>query len=264
MDTIVACIDYAFNHLAKEHRNLTNVSKLLPINFPRWLELRRWVRSDGRHSEGEYAYIFDNDKDALTMCGKMGFDMTHFLDNEPSNVLVAVTMYLFYRLQQSLHGQLVTVLLDEGWQYLNNYYWQITLKKLWPTLRKLNCHLVLATQSPASVIDSPLKDMILDNTATNIYFANPHAKREYYVDGFNLTSEEFDSIRSSDPNSRMFLVKQEHESVLCRLDLSRMSDILAVLSANKKTLALLDAIIEEVGFDPQKWLPIFHEKRCAL
>ena len=262
LESIIKCIDYAFEHLAHEHRNLTNVSKLLPISFSRWPSLRRWLCADGKHAEGEYAYIFDNNTDALEMHTKMGFDMTHFLDNEPSNVLAALTMYLFHRLKQSLDGRLVTVLLDEGWQYLDNYYWQISLKKFLPTFRKLNCHLVFATQSPSSVIESPLRNMILDNCATNIYFANPQAKEQHYIDGFNLTESEFTAIKSNEPNSRLFLVKQEHESALCKLNLAHMPDALAILSANKSTINLLDSIRQEAGDNPKDWLPLFHQRRC--
>ena len=260
-DEITKCIDYAFEHLAKEHRTLTNVSKLLPISFPRWSALRRWLRGNENHPEGEYAYLFDNDHDALEMHTKMGFDMTHFLDNESSTVLVALTMYLFHRLKQSLDGRLVTVLLDEGWQYLDNAYWQQALKKMLPTFRKLNCHLVLATQSPASVVDSSISHVILDNCATQIYFANPQAKEKHYIDGFNLTDSEFLTIKENEANSRLFLVKQEHDSVLCTLDLSHMSDELAVLSSNKKTIRLLDQIREESVLPVKEWLPIFQERR---
>lgn len=263
-EPIAKCIDYAFEHLAKKHRNLTNVAKLLPISFPRWANLRQWLRADGKHSDGEYAYIFDNNTDALEMHTKMGFDMTHFLDNEPSNVLAALTMYLFHRLEESFDGKLVTVLLDEGWQYLDNHYWQVKLKKWLPTLRKLNCHLVFATQSPSSVVESPLRNMILDNCATNIYFANPQAKPQHYIDGFNLTESEFSSIKNNEPTSRLFLLKQEHESSLCRLNLAHMPDALAVLSANRSTVNLLTQIRKEVGDDPHNWLPVFQQRRKCL
>ena len=217
--------------------------------------------ADKDHIEGEYAYLFDNDVDDLSMHRKMGFDMTHFLDHELKSVLEALTMYLFRRLEQSFDGKLVTVLLDEGWQYLDNDYWKKKLRKWLPTLRKLNCHLVFATQSPASVVESSLRNIILDNCATNLYFSNPQAKREHYIDGFNLTESEFLSIKENEPSLRLFLLKQEHESCLCKLNLSKMPDALAVCSANKSTLGLLDKLRAEVGDDPKQWLPLFYQRR---
>jgi len=264
MDQLLQCVDYVYEQLSVSHRNLTNAAKLLPVQFSRWASLRRWLRGDTRHIAGEYAYLFDNETDDLEMHQKMGFDMTHFLDHEPKGVLSALTMYLFHRLEQSFDGQLVTVLLDEGWQYLDNEYWRKKLRVWLPTLRKLNCHLVFATQSPASVVESSLRHIILDNCATNIYFPNPQAKRAHYIDGFNLTDSEFLSIKENDPGSRLFLLKQEHESCICKLSLSQMDDALAVFSANKSTLNLLDQLRKEFGDHPEQWLAAFYEGRRGI
>ena len=254
------CVDYVFEALPIQDRRLTNAAKLLPITFPRWAHLRAWLRSDGIHPEGQYAYLFDNAEDSFQMQQKMGFDMTHFLDKESKNVLVAVTMYLFHRLEQSLDGRLTSVLLDEGWQYLDNPYWMQKLQKWLPTLRKLNCHLVLATQSPSSVVESPIRNMILDNAATHIYFANPQAKREQYQQGFNLTESEYRCIRQGDPENYYFLLKQGHESNLCQLDLSMISDILPIFSANRSTLLMLETLRKHYGDDPKNWLTKFRHR----
>ncbi len=251
------CIDYTFDQLAPQHRNITNASKILPITFERWLRLRRWLRSDGVHPAGEYAYIFDHEKDALQVSDKMGFDMTHFLDNEPPEVLAAVSMYLFYRMEAQLDGRLTSVFLDEAWQYLDNTYWQQKLKKWLPTLRKINCHLVMATQSPMSVITSSLSHTILDNCATNLYFANPQAKPEHYMSGFNLTESEFMAIKHNEAQSRLMLYKQGHESSLITLNLKNLGEVLPILSATKASTNRLDKIRKKVGDLPDKWLPLF-------
>ena len=131
------------------------------------------------------------------------------------------------------------------------------LKKWLPTLRKLNCHIVFATQSPKSVVSSPISHTILDNCATNIYFANPQAKPEHYIEGFNLTESEFACIRENEPQSRLFLYKQGHESALGKLNLGHLKDLLKIMSGTQATVNLLTHIREEVGDDPKVWLPIF-------
>jgi len=257
------CIDYSYDQLHFQYRNLTNATKMLPITFTRRTSLRRWLRADDENDAGPYAYLFDNDVDALAMQTKMGFDMTHFLDEEPAPILAAVTMYLFQRLEESLDGTLTSVFLDEAWQYLDNPYWQAKLKRWLPTLRKLNCHLVFATQSPKSVADSPISHTILDNCATNIYFANPQAKEAHYIDGFNLSESEFSCIKENEPQSRLFLYKQGHESALAKLNLSHLKDLLKVMSGTQSTVNLLDKIRAELKAegqdddDPSLWLPIF-------
>jgi type IV secretion system protein VirB4 len=261
---MTSCVDYAFQHLAPQHRQLSNIVSMLPMNFSRWTSLRRWLRQHDRYSDGEYAYLFDNPIDNFQLSTKTGFDMTHFLDNESSSVRMAVFMYIMHLLKLKMNGQLLSIYLDEGWQYAADPYWVERLKKDFPTLRKYNAHLVFATQSPASVVQSALRNVILDNCATNIFFANPQAKKEHYIDGFNLTESEFSAIQGNEPASRLFLLKQEHESTLCRLNLSHMSDTLAVLSGNKKTVNLLEKIRQEVGDDPAIWLPIFQKWRLEV
>lgn len=263
IEQLKQCVDYAYDKLINTHRTLSNATKILPMNFPHWTHLRRWLRTDGHYPDGDYAYIFDNVEDKLSFHHKMGFDMTHFLDREPSHVQTALLMYFFQRIEQALDGQRVSLLLDEGWQYFGDPYWQEKLARWLPTLRKKNAHIVIATQSPSSVIQSPLRSIMLDNVATQIYFANPQANTEDYIEGFKLTTAEFASITKNSPASRLFLVKQEHDTSLCRLNLSALPKILAVLSANTKTVNLLDSIRQEVGDEPEKWLPIFY-KRCGV
>ena len=173
-------------------------------------------------------------------------------------------MYLCHRIDLSLTGQLVSICFDEGWQNLVDPYWKTKFQKWLPTLRKRNGFIVMATQSPSSVIQSPLRGMMLDNIATQIFFANPQAKQNEYVDGFNLTEAEFNTIANSIPESRLFLVKQGHDSTLCRLNLSAMPDALAVLSGSTATVRLLDQIRQEVGNDPECWLPVFHQRRQGV
>ncbi len=258
------CINYAFEKLLPEHRQLSHAVKVLPVDFQRWPQLRRWLRGNGKHDAGEYAYLFDNEKDALHARDKMGFDMTHFLDNEPPQIRTAVLMYLFHWIKSLLDGRLMAVWLDEAWQYFVDPFWEKELKKILPTFRKLNACLILATQSAASVAESSLRNVILDNSATQIFFPNPQGRAEYYRDGFHLTESEFLFIKENEAKSRQFLIKHGQDSVICRLDLSHMREEISILSADKKTIRLLDRCREEVGNDPENWLPLFMKERSLL
>ncbi len=274
IEALTQCVNYAYDHLAPEFRNFSNATKILPIHFSKWASLRRWLRSGGKHQSGEYAYIFDNISDQLSLQKKMGFDMTHFLDNEPAHIRTALMMYLFHRIDLVIKAEsdddittskqaLTTVWLDEGWQYLQDDYWIKALSKALPTWRKRNAHIVIATQSLSSVSQSKLKHVIMDNVATQIYFSNPQASEEDYINGLNLSHAEFQIIKRNSPESRLFLIKQEHESVLCKLNLNYLENDLAILSGNSKTVALLDSIRSEAGDDPKDWMPIFLQSRLS-
>jgi type IV secretion system protein VirB4 len=255
------CIDYAYDSLSKFHRNLTTATQLLPLNFPRWNHLRKWLRADGIHNAGEYAYLFDHDSDQFDLkTSKIGFDMTELMQ-QPNSVLTAVNMYLVHRIKESLDGQRVSIYFDEGWQILDNPYWKAQLKQDLPTFRKLNAHIILATQSPESVVNSSLSAQFLDNCATNIFFCNHKANFEKHYQQFNVTSSEFEFIKNTPTEQRLFLYKQLHESAVCQLNLRGMEDILAVYSGNKATVKLVERLRKEVGENPHIWLPLFHERR---
>lgn len=258
---LAACVDYAYEALLPEHRNLHTVTRLLPIDFPRWDRVNQWLRGDEARPDGAYAYLFDNATDRVHLnANKCGFDFTE-LFNQPTSVMTAVCMYLMHRVKQSLDGQRVSLYFDEGWQLLDNAYWTVQLKKDLPTLRKLNAHIILATQSPESVVNSALSAQFLDNCATHIFFCNPTANFEKHYQQFHVTHREFEFIKHTPRELRLFLYKQAEESAICTLNLSGMEDALSVYSANKSTLTILDAVRKECGDSPAVWLPEFHRRR---
>ena len=251
-----ACVDYAFDSLAAEHRYLSNVVKMLPIDFPRWDRLSKWM------GQGDYAYLFDHQVDGLDIhATKIGFDLTDLM-KQPQSITTAVMMYLFQRIELSLTGARVSVYLAEGWQYLNHPFWVKKLTSWLPTLRKLNCHIVLDTQSPKSVVNSKVSAEYLDNSACSIFFCNDKADAAIYSQ-FNITAPEFDFIKNTPKEKRLFLYKQGHKSAICKLGLTGMDDFIAVLSGNKESVNFVQKVRGEVGNDPEKWLPMLYEWRKA-
>ena len=75
-----------------------------------------------------------------------------------------------------------------------------------------------------------------------------------------LSEREFSIVKTTDPGSRFFLVKQDNDGVVARIDLSGMDDVIRVLSGRVETVILLDEIIKEVGSNPMDWLKIFYER----
>lgn len=263
-ETINECIDYAYEQLAPEYRTLSIVSQYLPVDFPRWSHLKRWLKQDATRIDGEYHWLFDNESDALNLeFDKVGFDVTFLMDSTPQLIATPVYLYLLHRMRQCLDGRLTSFVLAEAWQLLASPFWEKTLREWLPTIRKKNGHFIFDTQSPQSIINSPIRHIVLDNLATLIVFPNPRAEKETYMDALKLTESEYEAIKESTPESRLFLYKQEHESMLCRLDLSELSDFIRVLSGNTRSVTLLDELMKELGSEPQAWLPAFFE-RSAL
>lgn len=260
-ETINDCIDYAYEQLAPEYRTLSIVSQYLPIDFPRWSHLKRWLKSDNMRIDGEFHWLFDNESDALSFdFDKVGFDVTYLMDQAPQLIATPVYLYLLHRMRQCLDGRLTSFILAEAWQLFSSPFWEKTLKEWLPTIRKKNGHFIFDTQSPQTIINSPIRHIVLDNLATLIVFPNPRAERETYIDALKLTESEFEAVKEATPESRVFLYKQEHESMLCRLDLSDLKEYIRVLSANTNSVRLVDELIEEYGSHPNQWLPAFFER----
>lgn len=256
-EQIRQCVDYAFDVLEKPYRTLRNAIALLPMDFSHWPQLRRWVSGQSPHGDGEYAYLFDHDNDHLKLSSRMGFDFSYFMDQSHSDALMPIVLYLMYRIQSSLQGQLVTVIIDEAWQLLRQAGWQDVLSQWLPTLRKKNAHVIMATQSPHTVATSPIRHCILDNCATQLYFANPQAKCSEYCDAMGLSDTEWQAVRDNDPSARVLLYKQGKQSQLLNFDLSALGAWLSVMSASTSSLALMDDIVEKHGAEPALWLPVF-------
>ena len=89
---------------------------------------------------------------------------------------------------------------------------------------------------------------------------NSRGDRRDYVDGFKLTDREFDLIgKELSAESRRFIVKQGHNSVVAELNLRGFDEELAVLSGRTASVELVDALREQVGDDPANWLELFHQ-----
>src|SRR3546814_16617900 len=117
---------------------------------------------------------------------------------------------------------------------------------------------VFATQAPADSLECYSAHAILEQVATQVMLPNPKGARRDYVDGFSLTDAEYQLIREElSPESRKFLVKQGHDSVVVELDLTGIDDELSVLSGSAATHPITVHAAADLGPDPQTRPPVF-------
>ncbi|TIS22806.1 MAG: VirB4 family type IV secretion/conjugal transfer ATPase [Mesorhizobium sp.] len=238
-----------------EQRTLANLSGLLmgrsrSAANDLQSRLRPWF-------EGEKAWLFNAPHDALSFCGRriFGFDMTHILDNE--DVRTPALMYLFHRIDELLIGDPVLIFMDEGWKLLQDPAFSSYIVDKMKTIRKLNGIVGFGTQSAADIARAPQSHTLIEQSGTNLHFPNPRADEESYIRRFGLTAKEFAFIRNTPPERRTFLIKHGNDSVIARLDLSAMPDIVKVLSGRKDTIEACAALRARLGEDPAAWLSEF-------
>ena len=213
--------------------------------------LAPWV-GDGRRS-----WVFDNLDDRLNFEHTItAFDITDFID-DPA-LRTPIMSYLVYRMDPCIDGTPVAIWIEEAWKALDDPFFEPFVKKKLKTLRKQNGIFITATQSPADNLKSPIADTLLEQNATSIFLPNERAKRSDYVDGYKLTSAEWDLLKPLRRTAHRFLLKQSDHGVLCRLDLSGMDRILAVLSGTTAGNAIFDRLLEQHdGTLPENWLDTF-------
>ena len=223
-----------------------------------YARLARWCHV----TQGDYAWVFDQPEDRVV--GRLaanpiiGFDVTEFLANEVTRP--AVTLYLFHLVRRLLDGRRLVCWTDEFWRLLGDPAFEGFAKDGPKTWRKLNGVMCLATQSASDVLNSSISRTVIEQTPTKVFFPNSEADVEEYTAGFGLTDREFRLIREQlAPGSRMFLVKQGHHSVVCRLDLQGFESELAVISGRASQVERMHRIMEVRGTAPERWLPVFME-----
>lgn len=244
--------------LAKQDRILRNIAPFLGMEGPGTIagRLRMW------HSNGPYAGLFDNEEDMVdfTEGTAFGFEMGELLRERVG--LEPTLLYLFHRISLSLDGTPTIIVLDEAWALIDNKIFAGRIRDWLKTLRKLNGMVIFATQSVEDATHSEISETLVQQTATQIFLPNPRATEDYRR-AFMVSDREFNLLKTTDPGSRYFLVKQGKDVVVARLDLSGADDLIHILSGRAETVAILDDIRARVGDDPDKWMPLFEERMRA-
>lgn len=206
---------------------------------------------------GDYAWIFDNEQDELDLSKNrlFGFDITEFI--ESPDIRSPMMMYLLYRTESMIKGEPFQYVFDEYWKPLEDPFFQYMIKNKQKTIRKQNGLNLFASQEPEDAINNPIHSTLISQIATFIFFPNPRAKKESYIDGFSLSEREFEIIKGFGEDSRLCLIKQGDNSAIGRLDLSHMGDQLLVLSGTPDNAEICDEVIKEVGDNPEVWLPVY-------
>jgi len=245
----------------KSRRRLSAVLQFFSPADPQGIHARlsRWAGANA-----PLGWLFDNDEDTLNVEGTpiLGFDVTEFLENNETRE--PTLMYLLHRVHSLLDGRRVPIFFDEFGQCSKDQTIQDLVENKLVTIRKQDGFLIMGTQMPTQIIESPIAGAIVQQTATKIFLPNPEADRVEYVGGFKLTNREYELIKGFGEKSRLFLIKQGANSVVCRLNLRGFDDELAVLSGNTSTSLMVEKLVAEMGEDPDRWLPVFQRVRKGV
>lgn len=245
--------------LDRPARRLSRVLEFLDPTDPEGVHarLKKWCAKDN----GDYAWVFDNPADdivpVLDASAIVGFDVTDFLENPAARD--PMSMYLFHLVNRMADGRRLVVWADEFARVLADGSFSDFAKNGLETWRKKNAALAAFTQSTSHILQSSIARAIVEQTPTKIFFPNPDADFAEYTEGFNLSEREFQLIKQElEPGSHAFLIKQNHTSVVARLDLAGFDGELDVISGRTANVERMNRLIAQHGPDPSAWLPAFH------
>ncbi|WP_371436623.1 conjugal transfer protein TrbE [Polaromonas sp.] len=243
--------------LDPKHRRYARVRDALPTHRENSLyqALGRWC------DDGAFAWVLDNAEDRFDLDGShtFGFDMTNFLDIEEART--PILRYLTHKIAQNASGAPHIIDIAEAWRALKDPLMQTFIENKGKTIRKEDGVIGLDTQEPSDISRSPLGSTLLSQFPTQLLLPNGEAEQADYIDGLKLTPREFHLIKHTPENSGQFLLKKGAESVVVKMDLSGMDDMLSVLSASLDNVEVMHAVIDEFGSDPSDWLPVFLKRR---
>lgn len=192
----------------------------------------------------QFGWVFDNENDILEFSDDIsiyGIDGTEFLDDKDVNGILSY--FILWRVMSLADGRRLVIDIDEAWKWLENEVVAEEVKNKFKTIRKQNGFLRLATQSVEDFLKLPIAKTLIEQSATKIFLPNPLAKADDYINGLNLSEDEYQIIRDFQPVRRQFLIKRQDESVIATLDLSTLGkENLMILSTGASYIDTIENI----------------------
>lgn len=244
-------IQHNYEHLREEQRSLTHLQSAFGTGGPGSLRnrLQHW------HSEGEFAFYFDNPRDNLTFDNPVtGFEMHYLLQDNQAQARLPVLLYLFHRIRLSLEcgdRRPTLIILDEAWSLLSNDFFAKEIKNWLLTLRKLNAITIFATQNPSDILNHTISPVLVAETVTKIIYRPNTPTNAVYRDGLHLTEGEYQALCQIPSGSRAFLIKQPDHAIVAQCDLTSMKAYIPLLSSRPRHR---QAFLQMVSEHKEDWL----------
>jgi type IV secretion system protein VirB4 len=127
--------------------------------------------------DGMMGHLLDAEEDGLELSRFTTFEIEELM-NLGEKYALPVLLYLFRRIERSLHGQPAAILIDEAWLMLGHPVFRDKIREWLKAFAKKNCLVLLSTQSLTDAAGSGILDVIVESTATKIFLPNLNARDE--------------------------------------------------------------------------------------
>jgi type IV secretion/conjugal transfer VirB4 family ATPase len=160
---------------------------------------------------GPLGELLDARTDSLQTSRFTVFEMENLMGAGDGNSkgLVAVLLYLFQQIEKRLDGTPTLVILDEAWVYLKHDLFRNKVKDWLKTMRRKNACVIMATQSISDVINSEIRDVVLESCPTKILLPNSeagNANSHAFYTQLGLNEREISIIQTAIPKREYYFM----------------------------------------------------------
>ncbi|MDR0653533.1 MAG: DUF87 domain-containing protein [Synergistaceae bacterium] len=181
-------------------RTLTNF-----VHTVQGLDLRKYLDYYTGDSPG--GLLLDGDSNDVRYRRFTCFELDHVFQMD-AKLVMPIFLFLFREIEKRLdatiegrHNPPSLIVIDEAWLALSHEMFQRKIKEWLLVLRKKNCAVILATQNLSDVVNSPIRQTILESCFTRILLPNPSAMnddlKELYMGHLGLNRAQVRLIAAS-------------------------------------------------------------------
>jgi len=174
-------------------RTLTNFTHTVQS-----LDLRKYLDYYTGNNPG--GILLDGDSNDIRYRRFTCFELDHVFQMD-AKLIMPIFLFLFREIEKRLgstiegkHNPPSLIIIDEAWMALSHEMFQKKIKEWLLVLRKKNCAVVLATQNLSDIVDSPIRQTILESCFTRIMLPNPSALnddlKELYMGRLRFNSQQ--------------------------------------------------------------------------
>ncbi|GHV41089.1 hypothetical protein FACS1894187_22560 [Synergistales bacterium] len=151
-------------------RTLTNFTHTV-----QGLDLRKYLDYYTGNSPG--GLLLDGDSNEIQYKNFTVFELDHVYQMD-AKLVMPIFLFLFKEIEKRLatvegsHNPPSLIIIDEAWLALSHEMFQRKIKEWLLVLRKKNCAVILATQNLSDIVNSPIRQTILESCFTRILLPN--------------------------------------------------------------------------------------------
>ncbi len=202
--------------------------------------------------DGAMGHLLDAEHDGLELSDFTTFEIDDLMSLGDKYAL-PVLLYLFRRIEKSLHGQPAAIILDEAWLLFAHDVFREKIREWLKVMRKANCLVLMATQSLSDAARSGILDVIMESTATKIFLPNIYARDEdasALYRRMGLNDRQIEILATAVPKKQYYYVSANGRR-LYELAIGPLT--LSFVGASDKDS--INSIKELVATHGDKWVP---------